>query len=84
VAQQNENPDAGLKLSELDNDDADVEIEADLPPGADEELSIDMVEMMFDLEGCDEQDMEWLPPKERRKRETRQTGMISSSSMQKS
>ena len=54
MAQQNENPDAGLKLLELDDDDADVEMEADLPPGADEELSIDMVKMMFDLEGCDE------------------------------
>ena len=73
-----------MKLLKLDDDDADVEMEADLPPGADEELSIDMVEMMFDLEGCDERDIEWLPPKERRKREARQTGMISSSSMQKS
>jgi len=48
------NPDVGLKLSELDDDDADVKMEADLPPRADEELSIDMVKMMFDLEGCDE------------------------------
>jgi hypothetical protein len=78
-------PDAGLKPSELDDDaSADIEMEADLPPGADEELSGGMVDMMFDLEGCNEQDMEWLPPKERRKREARQTGMISSSSMQKS
>jgi hypothetical protein len=38
----------------LDDDKADVEMEADLPPGADEELSIDMVEMMFNLKGCDE------------------------------
>ena len=53
MAQQNENSDAGLKLSELDNDNADIEMEADLPPGADEELSIDMVKMMFNLEGCD-------------------------------
>jgi len=48
------NPDVGLKPSELDDDDADVEMEADLPPGADEELSVDMVKMMFDLEGCNE------------------------------
>ena len=48
-------PDAGLKPSELDDDaSADIEMEADLPPGADEELSSDMVNMMFDLEGCDE------------------------------
>jgi hypothetical protein len=84
VAQQNENPDAGLKPSELDDDNADVEMEADLPAGADEKLSIDMVEIMFNLEGCNERDMEWLPPKEQRKREARQIGMISSSSMQKS
>jgi len=58
-------------------------MEADLPPGADEELSGGMVDMMFDLEGCNEQDMEWLPPKERRKREARQIGMISSTSTQK-
>ena len=64
MAQQNENPDAGLKPSELDDDDADVEMEADLPPRADEALSIDMVKIMFDLEGCNERDIEWLPPKE--------------------
>jgi hypothetical protein len=39
---------------ELDNNNADVEMEADLPSGADEELSIDMVKIMFDLEGCNE------------------------------
>jgi len=78
------NPDAGLKPSELDDDDADVKMEVDLPPRADEELSIDMVEMMFNLEGCNERDMEWLPSKEQRKREAKQTGMISSSLMQKS
>jgi hypothetical protein len=73
-----------LKPSELDDDaSADIEMEADLPPGADEELSGGMVDMMFDLEGCNEQDMEWLPPKERRKREARQIGMISSTSTQK-
>jgi hypothetical protein len=68
----------------LDNDDANVKMEADLPPGADKELSIDIVKMMFNLEGCNEQDIEWLPLKEQRKRKARQTGMISSSSMQKS
>jgi len=44
----------GLRLSELNNDNADVEMEADLPPGADEKLSIDMDNMMFNLEGCNE------------------------------
>jgi hypothetical protein len=77
-------PDAGLKPSELDDDaSADIEMEVDLPPGADEKLSSGMVNMMFDLEGCNKQDMEWLPPKERRKREARQIGMISSTSTQK-
>jgi len=48
-------PNVGLKPSELNNDTlADIEMEADLPPGADEELSSDMVNMMFNLEGCDE------------------------------
>ena len=48
-------PDVGLKPSELDNDaSANIEMEVDLPPGADEELSGDMVDMMFDLEGCNE------------------------------
>ena len=48
-------PDVGLKPSELDDDAlADIEMEVDLPPGADEELSSDMVNMMFNLEGCDE------------------------------
>jgi len=74
----------GLKPSELDDDaSANVEMEVDLPPRADEELSGDMVNMMFNLEGCNEQDMEWLPLKERRKREARQIGMISSTSTQK-
>jgi hypothetical protein len=77
-------PDAGLKPLELDNDvSANIEMEADLPPGADEELSSEMVDIMFDLEGCDEQDMEWLPLKERRKREARKIGMISSALTQK-
>jgi len=48
-------PNVGLKPSELNNDTlADIEMEADLPPGADEKLSGDMVNMMFNLEGCDE------------------------------
>jgi hypothetical protein len=73
-----------LKPSELDNDVlANIEMEADLPSGADEELSSEMVNIMFDLEGCDERDMEWLPLKERRKREARKIGMISSALTQK-
>ena len=44
-----------MKPSELDDDvSANIEMEADLPPRADEELSGKMVDMMFDLEGCDE------------------------------
>jgi hypothetical protein len=77
-------PDVGLKPLELDDDAlANIKMEADLPPGADEELSSEMVDIMFNLEGYNEQDMEWLPPKEQRKREARKIGMISSASMQK-
>ena len=48
-------PNAGLKPSELNNDLlANIEMEVDLPPGADEELSSEMVDMMFDLKGCNE------------------------------
>jgi hypothetical protein len=69
-------PHAGLKPSELDGhvSDADMEMEEDLPPGG-EEVHTSMVEMMVDLEQCD--DGEWLPPR-LRKRTTRKTGMISS------
>jgi hypothetical protein len=48
-------PDVGLKPSELDDDAlANIEMEADLPLGADKKLSSEMVDMMFDLKGCNE------------------------------
>ncbi len=48
-------PHAGLKPSPLDNcaSDADIEIEDDLPYGADTELSGTMVDMMVNLDDGD-------------------------------
>jgi hypothetical protein len=72
-------PHAGLKPSEMDGcaSDADVEMEDELPPGGEEEVNAAMVELMIKLEGCDERDEEWLPPKEKRKVMARKKGMIS-------
>jgi len=69
-------PYACLKPSELDGyvSDADMEMEEDLPSGG-EEVRASMVEMIVDLEQCN--DGEWLPPR-LQKRTTRKTGIISS------
>jgi len=71
-------PHAGLKPSERDDraSDAEIEIEDDLPPGGDQEVSTAMVNMMIGLEERD--DGEWLPPSLRKKIKPRKTGMISS------
>jgi hypothetical protein len=67
-----------LKPSEKDDcaSDADIEVEDDLPPGGDEEVSAAMVNMIVDLE--EREDGEWLPPRLRKKIEARKKGMISS------
>ena len=72
-------PHAGLKPSEMDDQasDADVKMESELPPGGEEVVNAAMVKLMIDLEGCDEPDEEWLPPREKRKVMARKTGMIS-------
>ena len=72
-------PHAGLKPSKMDGcaSDAEVEMEDELPPGGEEEVNAAMVELMIKLEGCDERDEEWLPPKEKRKVMARKKGMIS-------
>src|SRR6266851_3420320 len=72
-------PHVGLKPSEMDGctSDANVEMEDELLPGGEEEVNMAMVELMIKLEGCDEQDEEWLPPKEKRKVMARKKGMIS-------
>ena len=72
-------PHAGLKPSEMDDhaSDADVEMANELPPGGEEVVNVAMVELMMNLEGCDEGDEEWLPPKEKRKVMARKKGMIS-------
>jgi hypothetical protein len=52
-----------LKPSERDDlaSDASIKVEDDLPLGGDEEVSAAMVNMMVDLEECE--DGEWLPPR---------------------
>jgi hypothetical protein len=72
-------PHAGLKPSEKDDcaSDADIEMEDDLPPGGDEEVSAAMVNMMIDLE--EREDGEWLPPRLRKQMKARKTDIISSS-----
>jgi len=65
---------AGLKPTPLDEaaldeevSDEEGEIEDDLPYGADKEVNSGMVDMMLELGDCNEDDMEWLPAKERKK-----------------
>ena len=72
-------PHTGLKPSELDGCalDAGVEMENELPPGGEEEVNTAMVDLMIDLEGSDEQDEEWLPPREKTKLMARKKGMVS-------
>ena len=62
-------PHMGLKPSVLDDCglDADIELEDDLPYGAEGEVSAVMVDMMVDLDDCDAWDINWLPPREQRK-----------------
>jgi len=49
-------PHIGLKPSELDGCtlDASVEMESELPPGGEEVVNTAIVNLMIDLEGCDE------------------------------
>ena len=72
-------PHVGLKPLELDGctSDASVEMESELLPEGEEEVNAAMVNLMIDLEGCDERDEEWLPPREKRKLMARKKGMIS-------
>jgi hypothetical protein len=74
-----------LKPSPLDDraSDADIEMEDDLPYGADIELSGTMVDMMVDLDDGDTRDSEWLPLREQRKLDARKTGLISFAARQK-
>jgi hypothetical protein len=72
-------PHAGLKPSPLNDcaSDANIKMEDDLPCGADTELNSAMVDMIIDLDDGDEQDLEWLPLRERSKLDARKTGLIS-------
>jgi hypothetical protein len=75
---------AGLKPTPLDEaaldeevSDEEGEIEDDLPYGADKEVNSGMVDMMLELGDCNEDDMEWLPAKERKKVDARKRGIVS-------
>jgi hypothetical protein len=72
-------PHAGLKPSPLDDcaSDANIEMENDLPYGADTELNSAMVDMIIDLDDGNEWDLEWLPLREWSKLDARKTGLIS-------
>jgi len=67
-----------LKPLERDNcaSDANIEMEDDLPPGGDKEVSTAMVNMMVDLE--EHEDGEWLPLRLQKKIKARKIGIISS------
>ena len=69
----------GLKPSALDDcgSDANIDLVDDLPYGAEREVSDVMVDLMINLDDCDVQDMDWLPPREQQKLAARKTGMIS-------
>ena len=56
--------------------DASIEVEDDLPPGGDKEVSAAMVNMMVDLE--EHEDGEWLPPRLHKRVKARKKGIISS------
>jgi hypothetical protein len=78
-------PHAGLKPSYLDDvasDGDEVEIE-DRPFGRVSEVVDSMVDMLIDLNDDDPRDLEWLPPKQRRRLTARKKGAISSSSRQR-
>ncbi|KAH9967529.1 hypothetical protein BC827DRAFT_1152825 [Russula dissimulans] len=66
-------PHAGMKPSPLDEweSDASDEIEDTLPYGASQAIQSLMVDMMVELDDEDAQDIDWLPPRERRKLEAR-------------
>jgi hypothetical protein len=72
-------PHAGLKPSASDDrgSDADIELEDDLPYGADEDVRGAMLDLMIELEDSDARDTEWLPPREQQKLAARKTGDIS-------
>jgi hypothetical protein len=67
-----------LKPSERDDCalDANIEMEDDLPPGGDKEVSTAIVNMMVNLE--EHKDGEWLPPRLRKRIKARKIGIISS------
>jgi hypothetical protein len=76
---QDWDPHAGMKPSRQDGhaSDDELDLEDDLPYGADIEVNGTMVDLMCELGDNDPRDVDWLPPKERQKLEQRVKGMIS-------
>ena len=72
-------PHMGLKPSALDDcgSDANIDLVDNLPYGAECEVSDVMVDLIINLNDCDVQDIDWLPPREQQKLAARKTGMIS-------
>ena len=75
-------PHAGMKPSRrhgrMSDDEVDLEVEDELPYGADTEVNSAMVDLLWELGDVDiddPRDVDWLPPKLRKKPGT--TGMIS-------
>jgi len=63
-------PHAGMKPSRRHgralDDEVDLEVEDDLPYGADTEVNSGMVDFMWELGDDDPRDVDWLPPKLRK------------------
>jgi len=76
---QHWDPHAGMKPARRDRyaSDGEVELEGDLPYGASIEVNVAMIDLMGELRDDDPRDLDWLPPKERKKLEQRIKGMIS-------
>jgi hypothetical protein len=71
-------PHAGMKPLPLDERELDAsdEIEDTLPYGAFRAIQSSMVDMMVELDDKDAWDIDWLPPRERRKLEARKKGVV--------
>jgi hypothetical protein len=70
-------PSCGLEAISLRWPQIDIELEDDLPYGADKDVRGTMLDLIIELEDSDTRDTEWLPPREQQKLAARKTGEIS-------